>query len=239
MFSSGEAITAGSAETPNSRTVMATVGIQAREAERFEIVEERRVALEIEPDDLRSEPQIISARLLNLSTTGAKLGAPICLPRDRAIRLKLSIDEMGVSFYLSTRVCWSAPAGEHGFTVGCQLSPNVPASVLKHLAQGARPERREDDRRPTTHATTIVRKSLFRTKEEAGLLRNFAAGGVCLDLASPAKLGETLNLRFGEASQIPLVEVVVRWQLQEGDRYTVGCEYSDPSSFAMLASLLK
>ncbi|MGC3969343.1 MAG: PilZ domain-containing protein [Pirellulales bacterium] len=218
---------------------MTTATIHARESERYEIVEERQVALEIESDDLRDEATVVTARLLNLSTQGAKLAVPKALPRDRAIRLKLCARRNGRELLLVHARLLEAPAGEHGFTVGCQLSPNVPASVLQHISKGAKPERRDDDRRPTAHETTVVRKSLFRTKEEPGTLRNFAAGGVCVEVGTAAKLGETLSLRFGDDEQIPLVEVVVRWQLQEGNRFLLGCEYTDVSSFAMLASLLK
>jgi hypothetical protein len=218
---------------------MATADTKSREAPRYELVDERQVQLELEPDDLHSEPSTVMARLLNLSTQGAKLAVPLDPPRNWTIRMKLAIDELGVSFYLSTRVCWSAPAGDGGYLIGCQLSPAVPETVLRHVAGGARPERREDDRRPTTHQIAVIRKSFFRTREETGVLRNFATGGVCIEVGGGAKLGEVINLRLGEATEIPAIEVVVRWTLQEGDRYLWGCEYADPGSFAMLASLLK
>ncbi len=62
---------------------------------------------------------------------------------------------------------------------------------------------------------------------------------MCVSTTAPAKLGEKLAMRFGQGAEIPLVEVVVRWQMQQGEHYLIGCEYADPGSFAMLTSLLK
>ncbi len=213
--------------------------VQSREAMRFEILGDRQATLEIEPDDHRTEAAVLAARLVNLSSKGAKLSVSEQLPRNRAIRMKLAVDELGLSFYLATRVCWTTQAADGMWFVGCELSPNVPESILKHITEGGRLERREDDRRPVLHQVGVCRKALFRLKEERGELRNFAAGGMCVSTTAPAKLGEKLAVRFGQGAEIPLVEVVVRWQMQQGEHYLIGCEYADPGSFAMLTSLLK
>ena len=213
--------------------------VKSREALRFEILGDRQATLEIEPDDLRSEALILAARLVNLSSKGAKLSVSEELPRNRAIRMKLAVDELGLSFYLATRVCWTTQGEEGMWFIGCELSPNVPESILKHITEGGRLERREDDRRPVLREVGVCRKALFRMKEERGELRNFASGGMCVSTTAPAKLGEKLAMRFGQAAEVPLVEVMVRWQMQQGDHYLIGCEYADPGSFAMLTSLLK
>lgn len=213
--------------------------VQSREAMRFEVLGDRQATLEIESDDFRSESDVLAARLVNLSSKGAKLSVSTELPRNRAIRMKLEVDELGLSFYLATRVCWTTQAADGMWLVGCELSPNVPESILKHIADGGRLERREDDRRPVARNVGVCRKTLFRMKEELGELRNFASGGMCVSTTTPAKLGEKLAIRFGQGTEIPLVEVVVRWQMQQGEHYLIGCEYADSGSFAMLTSLLK
>ncbi|MBA4016522.1 MAG: hypothetical protein C0483_04985 [Pirellula sp.] len=213
--------------------------VKSREAMRFEILGDRQATLEIEPVDLHSEASLLAARLVNLSSKGAKLSVSEDLPRNRAIRMKLAVDELGLSFYLATRVCWTTKGENGSWFVGCELSPNVPESILKHVTEGGRLERREDDRRPVVHEVGVCRKTMFRTKEDLGVLRNFASGGMCVSTTAPAKLGEKLAMRFGRLAEIPLVEVVVRWQMQQGEHYLIGCEYADPGSFAMLNSLLK
>lgn len=212
--------------------------VQSREAMRFEILGDRHATLEIEPDDFRSEATVLAARLVNLSSKGAKLSVAMQLPRNRAIRMKLAVDELGLSFYLATRVCWTTEAADGTWFVGCELSPNVPESILKHITEGGRLERREDDRRSVAQSVGVCRKGFFRTREERGELRNFASGGMCVSTTAPARLGEKLAIRFGQGTEIPLVEVLVRWQMQQGEHYLIGCEYVDSGSFAMLTSLL-
>lgn len=212
-------------------------GVQSKRSdERYELVGNQIVTLTIDPDDHRTEPMTVSAQLLNLSTSGAKLAVPLDLPRDKAIQIKLTLEEFGLTMYISGTVCWAAKDDAQACQIGCRLNPNIPASVLQHVAQSGRLDRRDEDRRPTNCTVAVVRRKLLRNQEESADLRNYASGGVCLAKSQPAELGERLSLRLG--SSTTKIDVVVRWQMQQGEQCLLGCEYVDANSYGVLKTLL-
>ena len=135
---------------------------------------------------------------------------------------------------LSARVCWAAPAGTEASVVGCQLSPPIPDGILKHIAQGGRLNRRDQDRRPVEATVAIARHGARIWSREQGLLRNYAAGGVCLETGKSAALGEKFQIRLNSTQ----LGIVVRWVIQQDDRYLLGCEYEDTASYSLLEAAL-
>ena len=206
---------------------------------RYELIGNQVVTVTIESDYHRAEPTTVSAQLLNLSSSGAKLSLPLDLPRDRSIRIKLTLDEFGLTIYVSGKVCWAAKTTEvdHACLVGCRLSPNIPMSILEHVAQTGRLDRREEDRRPAKCAVEVVRRRTFRSVVEAADLRNYASGGVCLATSQPAELGERFGVRLGASAT--KIDVIVRWQMNQGNVCLVGCEYVDAASYDVLKALFE
>ncbi|MCE9607307.1 MAG: PilZ domain-containing protein [Planctomycetia bacterium] len=215
---------------------MSQVAVASRVEPRYEIDGELAVTLIIEPDDYRSAPIEVEATLINLSASGAKLAVPTALEQDKTVRIKLVVDRLGLSFYLSARVCWAAPEGESSSIVGCQLSPNIPEGILQHIAQGGRLNRRDQDRRATSMQVGIARGGIRLWSREKAVIRNYAAGGVCLEMTKSAQLAEVLRLRFA-MDELEGVDVVVRWVIQQEDRFLMGCEYQNATSFARLQAV--
>jgi hypothetical protein len=205
---------------------------------RYELVGNQTVTVTADGEDYRAEPQTVTAQLLNLSTSGAKLSLPLDLPRDRSMRIKLTLEEFGLTIYVSGVVCWSAKSdgAEQSCIVGCRLNPNIPVSILEHVAQTGRLDRRDEDRRPTKFGVEVVRRRTLRSITEPADLRNYASGGVCLATAQPAELGERFGVRLG-ASGVK-VDVIVRWTMNQGDVFLAGCEYVDPKSYDAIKSVL-
>jgi hypothetical protein len=81
----------------------------------------------------------------------------------------------------------------------------------------------------------VIRRGLLRSREEPAELHNYAAGGICLAKPQPAKLGERLAVRVGNSTKI---EVIVRWQLQQGEQCLLGCQYVSAASFQVLKTAL-
>jgi len=215
---------------------MSQTYVGPRAEPRYEIDGELGVTMIIEPEDHRAAPIELAATLLNLSASGAKMVVPAALEQDRSVRIKLVVEKLGLSFYLSARVCWAASEGAESSIVGCQLSPNIPEGILQHVARGGRLNRRDKDRRATSIQVQLNRAGMrFWSREKAGL-RNYAAGGVCLETHKTAALGEVIRIRF-PTEQVDGVDVVVRWVMQQGDRYLIGCEYQEASSFALLQAM--
>lgn len=210
--------------------------VGARVEPRYEIDGELGVIVFIEPEDHRAEPIELKATLLNLSASGAKMSVPAALEQDKAIKIKLIVEKLGVSFYLQARVCWAEQDGTAASIVGCSLTPNIPEGVLSHLGSGGKLNRRDQDRRATAIQVGIGRTGLRLWSREKAELRNYAAGGVCLETGKSAQLGETLRVRFA-TDQVDGVDVVVRWVMQQGERFLMGCEYKDPAGFAVLRAM--
>jgi hypothetical protein len=214
---------------------MAKAVAAKRSDERYELVGNQFVTVSIEADDHRREPITVAAQLLNLSSSGAKLSVPLDLPRDKLIQIKLMLEEFGLTMYVSGTVCWTAKDGEQSCLVGCKLKPNIPTSVLQHIAQSGRLDRRDEDRRPVKCSIAIVRRRLLRNQEEPGELLNYAIGGVCLARSQPSELGERLTVQLDKSTKI---DVLVRWQLQQGGECLIGCEYVDAGSFETVKAAL-
>jgi hypothetical protein len=208
-----------------------------REELRFELVGRRFVTLTIEPDDHRAERLTGTAQLLNLSSNGARLSVPFELPKSKSMRIKLEVDDLGLSIYMAAEVCWQALSDSQENTIGCRLSPQIPPSILKHVTEGSQPDRRDEERLPSIHRV-VLDGGLGPTQMHAHAeLRNYAAGGLCLEAAAPAELGQQLRLQVGSAATE--VRVVVRWHLQKGVRHLIGCVYADPNGFERLTAALK
>ncbi len=212
-----------------------------REDPRLELVGNQFVTVTIESDDNRAEPNTVAAQLLNLSAAGAKLSVPLDLPRDKSIRIKLTLEEFALTIYLSGTVCWAAKEGTQSSLIGCRLSPTIPTSILEHVARGGTLDRRDEDRRPTENIVDLLRRRAARGPAEQAELRNYASGGVCLELSQPAELGEHIRVRFRQSASKSAVQfdVVVRWQMQQSDHYLIGCEYADSQSFELVKTVVE
>lgn len=216
---------------------MSQVAAHPRVEPRYEIDGELGVTLIIEPNDHRAAPIELKATLLNLSASGAKMSVPMALEQDKSVRVKLVVEKLGLTFNLSARVCWAEVAGAEQCIIGCQLSPNIPAGILQNVSQGGKLNRRDQDRRATAIQVGIGRSGGLRIwSREKAELRNYAAGGVCLETTKTAQLGEVLRVRFATA-EVDGIDVVVRWVMQQGDRHLMGCEYQDPAGFALLRAM--
>lgn len=207
---------------------MATVATGSRAQPRLDLEEAFAVQLSIESDDGRTE-QIVTATVLNLSTSGAKLAVPLALKADKAFRLRLVVDLLGLNLYLSAKVCWSAPDGTDACVVGCRLSPTIPDGILQHIAAGGRLDRRDESRRSTAVEVQVVRSGKKRFFREFGTIRNYADGGLCLETTQPTIVGDVFELRPRDKGGDAIV-VVARWVMQQGTEFLTGCEYAGPES---------
>lgn len=211
--------------------------LQPRADVRYEIFGEQSVALSLDTNDHRFQPQVVVARLLNLSVRGARLEAPCALAPGQTFRLKLSNDRLGLNFYLAGQVCWSAMKDERACIVGCRLNPRIPDALLHHLAAGGRLDRRESTRRAETCSLRIVGGADLHGDLVPAGLANYAAGGMCLELTQRVQLGDRLEVVFDEPLSLAL-QVVARWQLEQGDRLVLGCEYVDRGDCARIEAAL-
>jgi hypothetical protein len=212
---------------------MSTMSDETRIQPRYDLAESFTVEVSVEAPERWAEPVCLTATVLNLSANGAKLAVPYALNRDENFRIRLVVERLGLSFYLSAQVCWSAPEGTAACVIGCRFSPNLPEMILQQLADGGRFDRRDRNRLPASAAVGIVRANSKFWSRETGHLHNYATGGVCVATDRTAALGETLTLRFGKRDGVD-VPVIVRWVVEQDQQFLMGCEYSDRQIFESL-----
>lgn len=200
---------------------------------RYEINEALAVTVTIEPEDRRLAPFELTATMLNLSASGAKLLVPMRLENDRALHVKLAMDHLGVSFHLAARVCWTEQWENGAYVIGCRLSPEIPEGILQQVVQGGTLNRRDHGRRTADVALRFAPPGTSQWRRRTALLRNYAAGGVCLETTRSAAPGEILRL-YPDRRRFAEFDVTVRWVLQQSDRYIYGCEYTDAEAFERL-----
>jgi hypothetical protein len=207
-----------------------------RDGVRYEFAEAQMVSISLDEDDHRSEPQQISAYLLNLSPRGAKLAVPSSLPQGKTFRLKLTVQQFAMDFFVAAKVCWTASEGESGCVMGCQFDPGIPGGLLGRLASEGALDRRGSDRDKARCSLMIAREGAPATKTEKVMLQNYSAGGFCIEAWRPLALGE----RFQIVSARPDANVaaVTHWQIKQSGMFTVGCGYGEDGGWERLERAL-
>ena len=204
---------------------------------RYQIDGEQLVTVTVDPDDHRAGRRTLEARLINLSSGGARFSLPLSIPVGETLRVQLAIERLGLSMYVTAEVCWTAADGSGNSLLGCKVQPSVPAGILAQLAQGGRLDLRSMVRRKTTCDVSIRRpSSSWWHGAPSGSLRDVACGGLCIETRKAVKLGESLHIA-PSAADLQL-EVLPRWQLRQGDSYLIGCVFVDQGRAAEFAATL-
>lgn len=211
----------------------ADVALPLREELRYEIPGDQTVSIAVEPLDHKALPQVLEARLINLSAGGAKLAVATQLPPHKTLRVRLRIVSLSLELYVSANVCWASHSGPDQCILGCRLTPRIPEGMLSHLAAGGRLDRRDSARLPGLHQLQITRDRRGPEAVEWATVHNYSPGGLCLETTSPSRIGERMQLLLDLPETTPLM-AVTRWQLQQGGRCILGCGYLDSDAFERL-----
>jgi hypothetical protein len=204
-----------------------------REEPRYEIAGDQAVQLVVEPTDHRAQPLTLSGRLMNLSASGAKLAVAAQLPPHKTLRLRMRIESMSLELYVSANVCWASHGGADQCILGCRLSPRLPPGMLSHLTAGGRLDRRDSARESQLRTLRVVRDRVAGGAAQSATVHNYSRGGLCLEATTPARIGERIGIVLDQPSK-PAIQVVARWQLQQGNRCIIGCGYAEADTFERL-----
>lgn len=194
--------------------------------QRYEIVGEQRVTVTIDPEDRQGRRRVFDARLINLSSGGARFAVPATIPVGEVMHVQLAIERLGLSMYVTAEVCWAENVAHGESLLGCKLAPAVPAGLLRKVAEGGRTDRRHTRRSSTSCEVAIKRNGGgWWNGVKTAVLCNVAEGGVCMETRKPLTLGEQIRIIAPETGDE--VEVVVRWQVANGSSHLSGCEFAD------------
>jgi len=185
-----------------------------------------------EDDELSDACEVHHARLLDLSRHGAKISGSTEIPTGNSIRLRLTIEELGLEFYVTGAVCWCKPSDDASWLLGCSLQPGFPHGLLDRLADRGHVDRRFDAR-----FQEEVSLSAFWELGGARVpvtLRNYSQGGFCVHSSRPSVPGKRLHLKINQSQ---VIISTVQWELEVGGGYMLGCIFLNPRDFDRLDAI--
>ncbi len=184
--------------------------------------------------DIREQPHVYRARLVNLSKRGARLATEVEVPVGGSLRMELKLEEIGLCLHVAAEVCWARPGDDGGYEMGCSFDPGLPATVLDKMAQFGDLERRTTERHKALHECTILRR--VDETEEAAVLRDYSEGGFRLVTGHPCEPGEELQVRL-DAGDGATIRAKTLWQAEVDGAYLLGCLFVDQADAERFGAL--
>ena len=180
---------------------------------------------------LRDKPDAEApTEILDLSQGGAKLGLREPLPIKAQVRLRLVSEALASDVNLDGNVCWSRPAGNGLWWMGCAFDEPIPDEQIDELAMAGGLERRRESRSPQD-ATAFVRWELAPEPVKVRLV-DLSRGGFALIMPSRPAVGDRLSLCFEirNAAEVPIM-ARVQWFQVHSNGYIVGCTFLGRDEF--------
>jgi hypothetical protein len=112
--------------------------------------------------------------------------------------------------------------------------PSPTTETLLRRVTGKGRERRTSVRRKGNPVGVVVLAG-EAAKAEPGLVINRSKGGLCLSLPGPVAAGTILQVRACQAPEdIPWIRVLVRHCVAKGDRWNLGCQFTEELPWSVL-----
>lgn len=168
--------------------------------------------------------QTIVGELINLSRGGAKLTVQQCVPFSETIEIAIDLVDADVQLVLTAEVCWTRPAEDDSWQLGCSFGAPLPEEVMTKLAAAAYLERRKSERQLTSIVAT-ARSELGGTGARVEI-SNFSAGGFCLRRAGSETTGDHILVEFKRPNESrATIHARVQWRLKIGRDCLLGCSF--------------
>lgn len=196
--------------------------LPVREA-RYPLLEGRAIKVTVERSG-GMPPQEIDAELVDVSLGGVKLRVPACPGMQEAVVLRMAAPEIELDLSVDAEVCWTRPAPDDAWYLGCVLNPKLPEKLLTDLAVNGYVQRRRDPRMPIDLPATMRGEGSLDSVPVR--LLDYSTGGFRLTSPHTATTGQRLLLRFGEGQQTSdLVVAKTMWQARTADGHQIGCTF--------------
>ncbi len=178
-----------------------------------------------------------SAQLREISPSSAKLivqGPPELSTRCQ-IRLVSSKLEEPLEF--PAQIDWVRPNPAGDWLVECEFEPRIPEAAFAKLLASGLLERRAAVRSQTRIAVQV--QWLPGDTRVSGIVRDLSEGGLCLCLVTREAPPDTRDVcviatTAREEVSLPLK---IRWSLQVGPDYLIGCQFVHGKDFETLRKL--
>ncbi|MDG2384713.1 MAG: PilZ domain-containing protein [Pirellulaceae bacterium] len=181
----------------------------------------------------------VSASLVDLSCGGAKLRVNKKINTNTEMCLSIEAPQLRDTLEISAAICWTGVAVGSDWWLGCKFNPEMPLSTLQAFATAGAIERRMTQRLSTKidiSATYKMGNDLIPIR-----LTNVSSGGFCLQSSDPiipnSRILLRIDLEENGSTRTKTILAQSRWQVATNENYTIGCEFSDPSSHFVIRNL--
>ena len=203
---------------------------------RFPVLEGQKIWVTIERDG--SSPEKIDANLEDISRKGMKLRVAAFPSLKEAIVLKVVVPELGVDLSIDAQVCWTRPAPDDAWYLGCSLHPDLPEKLLTDLAVKGYLQRRREPRQPVDLPGTM--RCEGSPDVVPARVLDYSTGGFRLASSCTAATGRRLLLRFDEqAADTEPVVAKTMWQVQTPAGHQIGCTFVNRDGHRIFLEMLR
>jgi hypothetical protein len=175
----------------------------------------------------------ISAEVMDISPSGAKLVVSLPLKTDDIVTVQLSFLDTGVELQCPGRIRWVRLARDFRWLAGVMFDEAISVEQLKKLAGVGYIEQRGAPRTDVQIPSTARRETLIDDIRVA--ITNLSATGFRLSSPEHMEPGERVLVGTESADGDVEFPAHVRWSGPQQDRFAVGCEFINKDSFRYLS----
>lgn len=204
-------------------------------AERFTMDGDDSLSVTVEPSD--RSVRVLQARLLDISTGGAKLSVATDVDVNDRISLRIVSPRLASPLDVDAAVCWCETPNAEERLLGIAFRPPLPDSVLHELvtSNSAAPttdSRRDGEREPIT---VPARGNWEMSRDQfEGLITDMCDGGFCMVTNRGSVPGARVMLLFDYDGKSARVTARTQWQVESRGRFVSGCQFITPNGYSIL-----
>lgn len=180
-------------------------------------------------------PQQLPARLLDLTSKGAKLSLESPLQFLEPIAVRLACPPAKFEHGLFAEVRWVRTGKDDEWLAGCSWEAPIPQELMDQLASVGGIQRRESPRMEVDGEATVWWGPGKSVKVR---FLDLSEGGFCLGSPEPGQGAWLRVVPAAVGEQHVQIIAQLRWQRQISDGYQLGCKFADPKDYTVLQQLL-
>jgi PilZ domain len=178
-----------------------------------------------------------AAELREISPGSAKLLVKGPPELSTSCRIRLTSSKLKQPLEMPAELDWLRPNPAGDWLVECEFQPRLSAALFADIVASGLLERRSAVRFQTRIPVQI--EWLPGTPRVPGIVRDLSEGGLCLCLVTKEAPPDSRDVSvIADASDKPsALKLRIRWSLQVGPDYLIGCQFVHGDDFDVLRRL--
>lgn len=192
---------------------------------RFQVADGEAIGLTIRLPSTDGGQEGLAARLVDISSRGAKIRSAAKIEDGAEVTMTLESDELPGPLTVSATIRWSRLATGAEWWLGCEFEPAIPAKVLSDFAKTGVLNRRDSNREASSLAAQLYIETCV--EPYASRIVNISAGGLCVLGPAIPELGSRVLIRPEDENNDATVTAKVIWHMDTDEGQLIGCAYVD------------